>query len=93
MRVDRVGPRTADAIVQWEQAVDLSGELRRVRDFGCCIVTHEDEDYPPLLREIYDSPVVLYVLGELTGRDRHAVTMMGTRMATQYGRANLRGRG
>lgn len=87
LQVDRVGPATAEAIVRWEQATDLAGELQRIRDFGCRIITSDDEEYPPLLREIYDPPIVLYAHGELTARDRHAVTMVGTRMATQYGRA------
>ena len=86
-KVERVGPRVAAAITGWEESVDLPGELRRVREFECRLVTQEDEEYPPLLREIYDPPVVLYVRGELAGRDRHGVAMVGTRMATQYGRA------
>ena len=87
LRVNRVGPETAQAIVSWEQTVDLAGELKRIRDFDCRIITNQDDEYPPLLREIYDPPVILYVRGELTGRDHHAVAMVGTRMATQYGRA------
>ena len=87
LRVNRVGPETAETIVRWEQTIDLAGELKRICDFDCRIITNEDDEYPPLLREIYDPPVILYVRGELTGRDQHAVAMVGTRMATQYGRA------
>jgi DNA processing protein len=87
IQVDRVGPATAEAIVRWEKSVDLAGELQRIRDFECRIITNVDDEYPPLLREIYDPPIVLYAHGELTARDRHAVAMVGTRMATQYGRA------
>jgi len=94
MQVDRVGPKTAEAILQWEQVIDLKGELQRARDFECRIITCTDDEYPPLLREIYDPPIILYVRGELTERDRHAAAMVGTRMLTQYGRvtaANLSG--
>lgn len=86
LQVDRVGPKAAEAIACWEQAIDLAGELQRVRDFDCHIITQTDDAYPPLLREIYDPPIVLYVRGELTERDQHAVAMVGTRMLTQYGR-------
>ena len=68
LQVDRVGPETAQTIVRWEQTVDLAGELKRIRDFDCHIIANEDAEYPPLLREIYDPPVILYVRGELTGR-------------------------
>ena len=42
--------------------------------------------YPPLLREIYDPPIILYVRGKLEERDRHAIAMVGTRQSTLYGR-------
>ena len=86
MEVDRIGPKVAGLITRWENHVDLVGELKRIRDFGCTLLTQEDEMYPPLLREIYDPPLVLYVRGKLEERDRHAIAMVGTRQSTLYGR-------
>ena len=40
---------------------------------------------PRLLREIYDPPLVLYVKGELTAKDKNAVAMVGSRQTTHYG--------
>jgi DNA processing protein len=79
LQVDRVGPETAQTIVRWEQTVDFAGELKRIRDFDCHIITNEDDEYPPLLREIYDPPIILYVRGELTDRDHHAVSLWAKR--------------
>ncbi|MBI1840709.1 MAG: DNA-protecting protein DprA, partial [Verrucomicrobia bacterium] len=84
-RVEGVGPETASAIASWEDSVDLLGELKRARDFGCAIFTAEDEDYPVLLREIYDPPIVLYALGSLSSRDRQGVAIVGSRQITPYG--------
>ncbi len=44
-----------------------------------------DDDYPPLLREIPDAPIGLFVLGtaDMTGTENLA--MVGTRRCTQYG--------
>jgi DNA processing protein len=84
-RVPGIGTETAEAIAGWEQTIDLAGELQRIRDFGCQVLTMTDEDYPPLLREIYDPPIVLYVRGRLTARDRNAVAMVGSRHTTHYG--------
>lgn len=75
----------ADQITGWESAIDLQGELQRIRDFGCQIVTQEDENYPPLLREIYDPPIVLYVKGTLDSKDKNGVALVGSRMTTAYG--------
>jgi DNA processing protein len=38
-----------------------------------------------LLREIYDPPIVLYVKGTLTVKDRNAVAIVGSRQTTSYG--------
>jgi len=85
LRVRGIGPETAEAIANWEKTVDLGGELKRISDFGCHILIQTDADYPELLRQIYDPPVVLYVKGTLNDRDKNAVAMVGSRMTTHYG--------
>ncbi|MHC4253437.1 MAG: DNA-processing protein DprA [Planctomycetota bacterium] len=64
-----------------EREIELAGEQ------GVKIVTRADDDYPPALNEIYDPPLVLYVKGELTKRDRLACAIVGTRRCTYYGRS------
>ncbi len=85
LAVRSIGEETATAIANWEKGIDLAGELKRIADFGCRIVVQSDENYPPLLREIYDPPLVLYVKGELTAKDKNAVAMVGSRQTTHYG--------
>jgi len=85
LRVRNIGDDTAEKISAWEKSVDLAGELKRIADFGCHVLISTDEQYPPSLREIYDPPLVLYVKGELTAKDRNAVAMVGSRMTTHYG--------
>jgi DNA processing protein len=85
LHVRGIGEETAEAISQWEKTVDLAGELKRIADFGCHILTQGDPDYPELLRQIYDPPIVLYVKGRLTAQDKNAVAMVGSRMTTHYG--------
>ncbi|HEY3762014.1 MAG TPA: DNA-processing protein DprA [Verrucomicrobiae bacterium] len=85
LRVRNIGEETAEAISKWEKNVDLADELKRVSDFDCKIVISSDENYPPMLREIYDPPVVLYVKGELKTKDKNAVAMVGSRQTTHYG--------
>src|SRR6185295_9097936 len=80
-----IGDETADAISRWEKSVDLAGELQRVADFGCHVLIQSDPEYPPSLREIYDPPMVLYVKGALTDKDRNGVAMVGSRQTTHYG--------
>ena len=85
LRVAGIGEAAADAIVNWESSIDLQGELQRIRDYGCEIVTWTDANYPELLKQIYDPPIVLYVKGTLTPRDKNSVAVVGSRQTTHYG--------
>lgn len=80
-----IGDDTAAAIVNWEKSVPLDAELKRIAEFGCHVLTQQDESYPPLLREIYDPPIVLYVKGTLDARDKNSVALVGSRQTTHYG--------
>jgi DNA processing protein len=84
-QVRGIGADTADAISNWEKSVDLAGEMKRIAEFGCRIVISSDAEYPAMLREIYDPPLVLYVKGTLTEKDKNAVAMVGSRQTTHYG--------
>jgi DNA processing protein len=85
MQVHGIGQETADAIANWKKGVDLSAELKRISEFGCRIVIQNDPEYPELLRQIYDPPIVLYVKGQLLPKDKNSVAMVGSRMTTHYG--------
>ena len=84
-RVRNIGDETAEAIANWEKSVDLTGELNRIANFGCHVLISSDENYSASLREIYDPPLVLYVKGDLTAKDKNAVAMVGSRQTTHYG--------
>ncbi|MCE2695610.1 MAG: DNA-protecting protein DprA [Verrucomicrobiaceae bacterium] len=73
LQVEGFGLTQAESIAGWESQIDLGGELQKIRDRELTILTQEDELYPPLLREIHDPPVVLYVWGQLTKRDHNAL--------------------
>lgn len=84
-RVKGIGEDTAAAIASWEKTIDLQAELKRISDFGCHILIQDDAEYPELLRQIYDPPVVLYVKGQVLAKDKNAVAMVGSRLTTHYG--------
>src|ERR1043166_9401606 len=85
LRARNIGEETAEAISNWEKNIDLPAELKRMSDFGCRIVIQTDAEYPELLRQIYDPPVVLYVKGALLPKDKNSVAIVGSRMTTPYG--------
>jgi DNA processing protein len=83
--VEGIGKDVADQILQWETTVDLPAELERIRQFGAYVITAKSPLYPRQLREIHAPPIVLYVWGELTERDQHAIAVIGSRRTTHYG--------
>jgi len=90
LQVHGIGAETAEAIAHWENSVDLGSELKRIEEFGCQILTQTDGDYPELLRQIYDPPIVLYLKGRLSGKDKNSVAMVGSRRTTHYGQETAR---
>jgi DNA processing protein len=85
LQVRGIGADTAEAISSWEKTIDLAAELKRIEDFGCHVLTQADEVYPESLRQIYDPPIVLYVKGALTTKDKNGVAIVGSRQTTHYG--------
>src|SRR5207253_3548559 len=60
-------------------------ELVRVATAGAQIVSLDDAEYPPLLKQIYDPPLVLYVRGEVSVLAQPGIAIVGTRHPTPYG--------
>ena len=89
-QVDGFGADLASVLANWENHIDLLREQRRIREEGLTLLTPEDELFPHLLREIHDTPLILYVRGRITQRDQHGISMVGVRRATQYGIATAR---
>jgi DNA processing protein len=85
LQVRGIGEECAESIAGWEKTTDLGAELKRIAEFGCRVVIQADPEYPELLRQIYDPPIVLYVKGELSQKDKNSVAMVGSRMTTHYG--------
>jgi len=83
--VEGIGREISESILDWEKQVDLDSELRRIAEFGARVITQGDPEYPALLKEIHDPPIVLYAWGELMMRDHQAVGVVGSRKTSTYG--------
>ncbi len=65
--------RSVRAISSVRSRVDPDAEIERLQGSGIATYTWEDEDYPPLLKETYDLPPVLFVKGKLLAEDQRGV--------------------
>ena len=85
-RVDGIGSATARSISSWESQLNLPLELKKIQQYGVNVLIESDHDYPPLMREIHDPPIVLYVQGKPELLQRNALALVGSRQTTSYGR-------
>ncbi|SMO76859.1 DNA processing protein [Fodinibius sediminis] len=81
-----IGPKIADEIVSFDKWDEVDRILRSTRETGAELMTFWDEDYPLLLREIYDPPLLLWIRGYRGALRTDGVAIVGTRKAGQYGR-------
>jgi DNA processing protein len=82
--------RSLDNLLQVRDKLDLEAEMERLDRAGVRVLTWDDPDYPPNLRQVYNAPPVLYVRGCLDKRDEWAVAVVGTRRASVYGKEAAR---
>ena len=73
-----------------EQAMEVKHPLReravqrRVAELRTNVVTRIDAEYPPMLREIADPPLVLHVRGDVSLLAKPSVAIVGSRRASPY---------
>ena len=78
-------PATAQSIASGCTFDDAVLQQQRMLDTGTTLVPITGPDYPPLLRSIYDPPVVLFARGKIELLGRLQLAVVGTRRPTPYG--------
>lgn len=83
-----IGPnkKILEAIKDASSGIDLEKELCLISEHNLRVVAFSDKDYPDLLKNIYDLPIILYVKGRLDLRDINCVAVVGSRGCSYYGR-------
>jgi DNA processing protein len=84
-KIEGIGFKTAEQIAATRDKFETGKELELAEKLGVWIINLEDQRYPPLLKQIYDPPPVLYVKGSLTRQDNLAISIVGTRRCSLYG--------
>jgi DNA processing protein len=85
-RAAGISQKVVERIQQRKETLDIETYWKKVQDAGIYVLTWDDDDYPNRLRKIDQPPPVLYTRGKLTFEDEWAVSIVGTRRVTAYGR-------
>lgn len=86
MQVSGVDQKTAQNIKSYTDFNYGDEQLKKTERLNGKIVTFWDAEYPDSLRRIPDPPVLLFVLGEMVHADSVAVSIVGTRRPSTYGK-------
>jgi DNA processing protein len=93
-RVPGIGTQTAlqlstllgNRTWRYDAGLSVEKQLDLLPVYQAELLTILDPGYPPLLKEIYDPPTILFVRGKLQETSTRSVAVVGTRRATAYGK-------
>ncbi|MEX0684430.1 MAG: DNA-processing protein DprA [Balneolales bacterium] len=86
LAIPGIGNRLATEVSGFSDWKKIDRILEVTQKTNAQIITLRSKKYPPLLREIYDSPLLLWVLGSTEVLSNNNVAVVGTRTPTQYGK-------
>lgn len=90
MKVSGVGAKTAEVILGADTLKRAEAELKFCEKKGIQILPITAPDYPRNLKEIYDSPLVLFKAGNGDLNAFPSIAIVGTRKPSPYGRKAAR---
>ncbi|MCW9707715.1 DNA-processing protein DprA [Aliifodinibius sp. 1BSP15-2V2] len=81
-----IGPKTAEEIITFDDWQEVDRILEKTDRVGAELMTYWDDDYPALLREVYDPPILLWIKGNRRSLQTSSIAIVGTRKAGTYGK-------
>jgi DNA processing protein len=78
--------KLAERVIQVRSSVDLEKYMQRLTARDIRVITWDDDIYPAHLKEIDQPPPLLYLRGTMVPEDAWAVSVVGTRRVSAYGR-------
>lgn len=85
-QVEGIERTLAENIRQADNAEIAERQIELAAQHDCRLLTFWEAEFPPLLKKIYDPPVLLFVKGEIQPADAAAIAVVGTRAPTEYGK-------
>ena len=73
LKIDGIGQKLSEIITNEDLKIDV-------------IISIEDNEYPELLKKIYNPPICLYIIGRKDILNQANIAIVGSRDATEYGK-------
>jgi DNA processing protein len=84
--VDGIGEASALSILSFDNWEKVDQIITETQKRGSKIITFSDPEYPPLLKQIYDPPILFWMKGNPEALSKPGVAVVGTRNTSAYGR-------
>jgi len=86
LNIKGLGQKTVDDILHGRNTLDPEKEWEKISDQNIDILAFTDDNYPRLLKEIPDAPMILFVRGNYDWREKPLIAIVGSRKCTDYGK-------
>lgn len=86
LKVSGIGEKYAQIILNPEKRKSIEKHIQFMIKNNVDIISIEEKDYPQILKNIYDPPLSIYILGNKKILNNTSVAIVGCRDATQYGK-------
>lgn len=86
-KIPGIGPKTAKLIVNHSAFERAEQELKFIEKYKIEPIFYTDKHYPKRLKNCVDSPALLYFKGKADLNNQKIVAIVGTRNASNYGKA------
>ncbi len=84
--VEGIGREKAKRIKEFNKWNEIDRVIKLCEKREIKIYSFNDNQYPGLLKEIHDPPVVLFCKGEIKPEDQAGLAIVGSRKLSEYGR-------
>lgn len=85
LKIDGLGRNRISDLLSFDDWDSVDKVLERTVKLGARLVALTDPDYPPMLKQTYDPPVILWVRGDVAALSKEALAVVGTRNPGSYG--------
>ena len=86
LKIEGIGEKTVNEILNKSYKNNIYLYMSQMIKENIGIITIEDKEYPQLLKNIYDPPIVLYYKGNKDILNNIGVSIIGCRECSEYGK-------
>lgn len=85
LRIDGIGKERAVSLTQFDDWDKVDKILEKTEKTGAKLIALNDPEYPMMLRQTFDPPIILWVKGDPAALSSPGIAVVGTRNPGRYG--------